>query len=71
MENVSDHKNSRVEELDFLIDIMSDLAYHYKEHNENLLKELISNLSYRREKEVNTLVSKYNAEHPPEYQHVA
>ena len=54
--------NSRVEELEFLISIMSDLAHKYKGHNINLLEELISNLNYRRNNEEKTTIAKSKSE---------
>ena len=58
--------NSRVEELEFLIIIMSDLVYKYKGHNNKLLEELISNLNYRKEKEETTIVAKSKSEEQQE-----
>lgn len=57
--------NTRLEEFDFLISIMSDLAHKYPNHNERLLEELISNLKYRRENEKTTVIAKHKSE---EYQ---
>jgi len=50
--------NTRVEELNFLISIMKDLSHNYKGHNISLLIELISVLSYRKEKEEHTSAEK-------------
>ena len=60
--DITDNTNSRIEELDFLISILGDLAHKYKNHNTNLLEELISNLSYRKEKEEVTAVAKFRSE---------
>lgn len=57
--------NTRIEELDFLISIMSDLVFKYKGHNTRLLEELISNLKYRRDNEKTTVIAKHKSE---EYQ---
>lgn len=57
MDNSAIHTNNRLEELEFLISILSELS-HYKEHNENLLSELISNLNYRKEREELTTIAK-------------
>jgi hypothetical protein len=56
--NTSVECNSRIDEFDFLISIMSDLAYNYKGHNIRLLEELIANLNYRRVNEKSTIISK-------------
>lgn len=53
--------NSRLEELDFLISIMTDLSLKYEGHNKNLLSELISTLNYRKEKEELISVAKYKS----------
>lgn len=57
--------NSRLEELEFLISIMNDLAHKYQGHNTKLLEELISNLNYRKDKEEITTKAKSKSE---EYQ---
>lgn len=54
--------NSRVEELEFLISIMNDLAHKYQGHNTRLLEELISNLTYRKDHEEVTTVAKSKSE---------
>ena len=58
MDTTTEHKNTRLEELEFLITIMSDLAHEYKDHNDKLLEELISNLKYRKNSEEATVVAK-------------
>ena len=50
--------NSRVDELEFLISIMNELAHKYKGHNTKLLEELISNLEYRKTNEQTTIKAK-------------
>ena len=69
MDATAEHCNSRVEELEFLISIMSDLAHKYSGHNETLLEELISNLKYRQEKEEHTLVAKSRSALYPKQNH--
>lgn len=61
----TDTANTRVEEFEFLITIMSDLAHKYQGHNQNLLEELISNLEYRKDHEETTVIAKCKSE---EYQ---
>ena len=61
MDSATEHTNNRIEELEFLISILSDLS-HYKEHNETLLSELISNLNYRRDREELTTIAKSKSE---------
>ncbi len=57
--------NSRVEELEFLISVLNDLAHRYKGHNTKLLEEIISNFEYRRDTEETTVIAKARSE---EYQ---
>jgi len=59
--DTTEHTNNRIEELEFLISVLSDLA-HYKGHNENLLLELISNLNYRKDREELTTIAKSKSE---------
>lgn len=56
--NTATESYSRVEELEFLITIMGDLAHTYKNHNTKLLEELISTLNYRKNKEEITVIAK-------------
>ena len=55
-------KNSRLQEIEFLISILNDLSHNYPEHNENVLEELIANLCYRRDKEEITRTAKSKSE---------
>jgi len=59
MNNPTDEKkNSRIQELEFLISIMNDICHNYPSHNDKLLEELIANLSYRKDKEEVTTTAK-------------
>lgn len=58
--------NSRVEELEFLISVLNDLAFKYPNHNTKLLEEIISNFKYRRDTEETTIIAKARSE---VYQH--
>ena len=49
---------SRTKELTFLITIINDLAHNYKNHNKAILEELIANLRYKKEKEIEISRSK-------------
>lgn len=44
-------KNSRLEELEFLTTIMSDLK-HYPDHNERILDDVLQSISYKLQCEV-------------------
>jgi len=58
MEAISEKVNSRVDELNFLISVLNDLAHKYHNHNAKLLEELISNLEYRKGNEELTVEAK-------------
>jgi len=49
---------NRVEELEFLISVLSELSTKYKKHNSNLLEEIISTLKYRKANEIITQKTK-------------
>ena len=58
----TEQANSRLQELEFLVSIMSDLAHTYKGHNVRLLEELISNLNHRIDSEETTAEAKFKSE---------
>ena len=50
---------NRLEEINWLLSICSDLKNHYKEHNEGVLTEVITFLKNRAEAEEKTVVARY------------
>ena len=58
MNDATSTVNTRIEELDFLISIMSELSMKYKNHNTKLLAELISTLEYRKDREEDNVRSR-------------
>jgi hypothetical protein len=62
MDTTTETVNSRVQEFEFLISILNDLAHKYQGHNTRLLEEIISNFEYRRETEETTIIAKSRSE---------
>ena len=61
--DIPEHKNTRSEELEFIVAIMTDLVHNYNDtHNDKLLEELISNLKYRIDREEITITAKSKSE---------
>lgn len=52
--------NSRIEELEFLSVILNDLK-SYPDHNPNVIEDLIQNVHYKLEREVETVRSRYKS----------
>ena len=50
--------NTRVEELDFLISIITELKNKYKEHNSGILQNVLQQLQYQRELEEKQEINK-------------
>lgn len=62
MSVVAEKVNSRLEELDFVISIMNDLRYKYKNHNVPVLETIVSQLEYQKSNEETTVVAKAKSE---------
>ncbi len=62
MVSVAEKENSRVDELEFLISIMNELKFKYKNHNEKVLESVISQLKYQKSNEETTIMAKAMSE---------